>query len=143
MQRALAVIEAHLPRYSLISALLDRANFGVPHAHTCGAGRSYLVISQRGQIACCQMEIQNPVTTIYAQDPLAAIRQAGRFRNTSVEEKPDCQGCPWRYWCAGGCPLLTYKVTGSYDARSPYCRVYQALYPGIVRLEGLRLLKWH
>jgi uncharacterized protein len=141
MRRALAVIEARLPNYSLVGAMVDRANFGVPHVHTCGAGRSYLVIDQRGQIARCQMEIENPVTDIHEEDPLAAILQAEGFRNPSVEEK-DCGNCPWRYWCAGGCPLLTHKATGRYDARSPYCRVYQALYPEIVRLEGLRLLKW-
>jgi uncharacterized protein len=142
MQRVLAVIEDRLPGYSLVGAMVDRANFGVPHIHTCGAGRSYLVIDQRGQIAFCQMEIENPVTNIRAQDPLAVIRQSGRFRNPSVEEK-GCEGCPWRYWCTGGCPLLTYNATGRYDARSPYCQVYQALYPELVRLEGLRLLEWH
>jgi uncharacterized protein len=143
IQRTLAVVEARLPRHSSIGALLDRANFGVPHAYPCGTGRSYLVVNQRGQIACCQMDIANPVTDIHAQDPLAAIRQTGRFKNPSVEEKADCQRCPWRYWCAGGCPRLTYRATGHYDARSPSCRIYQALFPEIVRLEGLRLLKWH
>jgi uncharacterized protein len=34
-------------------------------------------------------------------------------------------------------------VTGRSDVKSPYCNVYKALYPEVLRLEGLRLLKWH
>jgi len=144
VRRAFAVIESRLPRYSLIGALVDRAHFNAPHSHACGAGRNYLVIDQRGRVARCQMEIERSVTTIFAEDPLAAIRLHGDgFQNLGVEEKMSCRECPWRYWCAGGCPLLTYRVTGRNDVPSPYCRVYQALYPDVVRLEGLRLLKWH
>lgn len=143
MRRAFAVIEARLPCYSLVGALVDRASFSTPHSHACGAGHSYLVIDQQGGVARCQMEIEHPVTTIYSPDPLATIRQQGNgFRNVNVEEKAGCRECIWRYWCAGGCPLLTYRVTGRHDVRSPYCRVYQALYPELVRLEGLRLLRW-
>ncbi len=144
LRRAFAVIESRLPSYSLIGALVDRANFGTPHSRACGAGHSYLVIDTQGRVAPCQMEIERPVTTIFAEDPLAAIRQQDEgFRNIAVEEKADCRGCLWRYWCAGGCPLLTYRATGRCEAPSPYCRVYRALYPDVVRLEGLRLLKWH
>ena len=97
MRRALAVIEARLPHYSLIGALVDRADFGTPHTYTCGAGRSYMVIDQRGQVAHCQMEIEKPVTDISAPDPLAEIRQSGGLRNPDVGEK-GCDDCPWRYW---------------------------------------------
>ncbi len=45
-------------------------------------------------------------------------------------------------WCAGGCPALTYRVTGRFDVRSPNCRIYQALFPEVLRLEGLRLLQY-
>jgi len=38
--------------------------------------------------------------------------------------------------------LLTYKATGRYDVKSPYCRVYKAIYPELLKLEGLRLLKY-
>ncbi|HID63887.1 MAG TPA: SPASM domain-containing protein, partial [Anaerolineae bacterium] len=114
-----------------------------PHNRPCGAGHSYLVIDQNGRVARCQMEIERTVTDITAEDPLGVIRtnQIG-FHNLSVDEKDGCRECVWRYWCAGGCPLLTYRVTGRNDVKSPYCNVYQALYPEVLRLEGLRLLKW-
>ena len=139
---AFAVIEANLPRRRLIDALVDRSAFDAPHQHPCGAGRNYLVIDQRGGVARCQMEIERPVTDVLAEDPLAAIRARTQdFQNAPVDEK-DCRECTWRYWCAGGCPLLTFRATGRNDVKSPYCNVYRALYPDVLKLEGLRLLKW-
>lgn len=62
-------------------------------------------------------------------------------QNLSVEEKEGCKTCLWKYWCAGGCPLSTFRATGRYDVKSPNCHIYKALYPEVVRLEGLRLLR--
>jgi uncharacterized protein len=88
------------------------------------------------------MEIERPITSIYADDPLAWLR-ADRLgiQNLSVEAKEGCRSCEWKYWCTGGCPALTYRATGRYDVKSPNCRIYKALYPEMLRLEGLRLLK--
>ncbi len=143
VKAAFAVIEAALPRRRLIDALVDRSVFGVPHEHPCGAGRNYLVIAPRGRIARCQMTMGQPVTDVWADDPLQDVRGwHDGFQNVSVDEKEGCRDCAWRYWCAGGCPLLAYRTTGRSDAPSPYCAVYKALYPDVLRLEGLRLLKW-
>ncbi|GAB4534951.1 MAG: hypothetical protein Kow0063_18600 [Anaerolineae bacterium] len=141
---AFVIIEERLPRQSLIATLLDRASFSAPHRHTCGAGRNYLVIDPRGRVARCQMEMEDTITDVWADDPLAAVRRKGLgFQNVSVDEREGCGECPWRYWCGGGCPLLTYRVARRSDVKSPYCNVYRALYPEVLRLEGLRLLKWH
>lgn len=140
---AFAVIEERLPRQSLIGALVDRSNFAGPHKHSCGAGHDYIVVDHKGSMARCQMEIERPVTNLFANDPLAEIQlHATGFQNLSVDEKEGCRDCQWRYWCAGGCSLLTHRVTGRSDVKSPYCNVYKAIYPELLRLEGLRLLKW-
>jgi uncharacterized protein len=60
----------------------------------------------------------------------------------AVEEKEGCRTCDWRYWCTGGCPLLTYRATGRSDIKSPNCNIYKALFPEALRLEALRLLKY-
>lgn len=144
MRAAFAIIEERLPQRSLINALVDRSNFGGSHIHTCGAGRDYLVVDHKGRIARCQMEIERTVTDIFASDPLTDVQNFQRgFQNISVDEKEQCCNCKWRYWCAGGCPLLTYRTCGRNDVKSPYCNVYKTLYPKLLRLEGLRLLKWH
>jgi uncharacterized protein len=143
MLEAYKVIEAALPRRSLLTSLVDLANFAMPHLRRCSVGQSYLVVDPMGRISKCQMQMEQPVTDIHADDPLALIRadQEG-IQNLRVEEKEDCQTCQWRYWCAGGCPLETYRATGRYDLKSPHCAIYKALYPEVLRLEGLRLLKY-
>lgn len=143
MRAAFAVIEDHMPAYRVIDNLVDRSAFHAPHGHACGAGHSYMVIDHHGAVARCQMEIERPVTSVYAADPLTEIRlYADGFQNLPAAEKEGCRDCTWRNWCAGGCSLLTYRMTGRNDVKSPYCSVYKALFPEMLRLEGLRLLKW-
>lgn len=142
MLRAFEVIEKNLPNRSLLGALVDRSQFDMPHEKTCAVGESYLVIDHKGNVSKCQMEIEKPVTTIYAEDPLSLIRgdKIG-IQNLPVMEKEGCRECEWRFWCAGGCPALTFRSTGRYDIKSPYCHIYKAVYPALLRLEGLRLIK--
>jgi uncharacterized protein len=143
MLAAFKVIENDLPKKSFLGGIMDRANLSFAHAHTCGVGQNYLVFDQNGQVAKCQMQIQKHVTDVYAEDPLAIMR-ADRLeiQNVSVEEKEGCKTCEWKYWCAGGCPLETHRVTGRYDVKSPNCNIYKALFSEALRLEGLRLLKY-
>jgi uncharacterized protein len=143
MRAAYAVIAENLPRRSLLGSLLDRANLVAPHQHTCGVGRNYLVIDHTGQIAKCQMDMTHPVTSIHADDPLREVRaDTTGLQNVAVEEKDGCRECAWQHWCTGSCPLYTYRATGRYDVQSPNCEIYKTLFPEVLRLEGLRLLKY-
>jgi len=143
MQAAFALIEERLPQRRVIDSLVDRSAFHEPHEYACGAGHNYLVIDQTGGVSACQMEIERPLSDVFADDPLGEIRlHSGALKNVPVTEKEGCRECDWRFWCAGGCSLLTQRVTGRTDIRSPYCDVYKALYPDVLRLEGLRMLKW-
>jgi uncharacterized protein len=143
MRAAFKVIKATLPRYSLLGSLLDRASLIAPHSYPCAVGRNYLVIDHHGRIAQCQMTMHRPITDIWADDPLAALRSMpGGIPGLSVNEKEGCAECEWRYWCAGGCPLETFRATGRYDTRSPYCTIYRTLIPEVLRLEGLRIVKY-
>jgi uncharacterized protein len=132
-----------LPRPRLIDGLLDRCSLSAPHAYPCGAGHSYLVVDPRGRLACCQMEIEREVGSVWEEDPLQKVRaSAGGFRNLPVDERDGCRECTWRYWCAGGCPLITQRARSGEGGRSPYCAAYRALLPDLLRLEGLRLLRF-
>lgn len=143
MLTAFSYIEQHLPRKPLLGALVNKATMGAPRQYACGVGRHYLAIDQRGGIARCQAEITDTVTTIDAEDPLQAIRQhAQGVQAVPVEEKEGCCTCEWRHWCTGGCPMLTYRLTGRSDIKSPNCAIYKALFPEALRLEGLRLLAY-
>jgi uncharacterized protein len=141
MRIAFKVIEANLPHRSLSGSLLDRGSLIAPHRYPCAVGRHYLVIDHHGCVAKCQMQIAQAVTTIYDADPLGPVRADQiSIQNPSVDEKEGCHDCEWRYWCAGGCPFVAYEATGRYDYKSPNCNIYQALFPEVLRLEGLRLL---
>ncbi|GHO92586.1 hypothetical protein KSF_026340 [Reticulibacter mediterranei] len=143
MRSVFKVIEDNLPRRSLLSCLLDKARLHAPHTHTCGVGKNYLVIDQRGGVAKCQADIRHTVATIDLADPLQAIRDDRTgVQGLPVDQKEGCQTCTWRYWCTGGCPLLTYKVTGRYDVQSPNCSIYKALFPDVLQLEAQRLLRY-
>lgn len=142
MHAVFAVIEKNIPEKSLLDCLLDKANITDRHQYTCGVGRNYLVIDQRGGVAKCQMEITNTVTTVDVEDPLQLVRDDRRgIQGLAVEEKEGCRACEWRYWCTGGCPVTTYRVTGRYDVKSPNCNIYKTLFPAVLRLEALRLLR--
>ncbi|HEB78821.1 MAG TPA: radical SAM protein [Methylothermaceae bacterium] len=143
MRGAFRAIEERLPRYRLLDGLLDRSNFVAPHDRACGMGESYLVIDHRGRVSACQMEMEQAVAHIdQGSEILLHVQRAAQPHNPPVTEREGCAECTWRFWCAGGCPLLTQRVTGRTDLRSPYCRVYKALFPELLRLEALRLLKW-
>lgn len=142
LRHAFAAIEQQLPDRSLLGNLLDRAQFYYPHDRACSAGVAYMAIRPDGRVAKCQMELDRPVAAIWAHDVLAAVREDDQgLHNSSVEQRPVCHSCLWRYWCGGGCPLqLTSHADGTASG-SPYCRVYQAIFPDLLRLEGLRLVK--
>ncbi|ABU56807.1 radical SAM/SPASM domain-containing protein [Roseiflexus castenholzii] len=143
MREAFGVIARRLPRHSLLSALVDLARLDTPHDRPCGAGHSYMVIDHRGGVATCHMAIERTVADVAVPDPLLLIHEdAIGIRNVPVDEKEGCRTCLWRYWCAGGCPALTHRITGRYDVKSPNCRIYQTLFPEALRLEGMRLLRY-
>ena len=143
MRAAFTYIEEHLPRRRIVDSLIDKGDMRAAHHYTCGIGRNYLVINQRGEVAKCHADITRRVTTILADDPLQEIRsERTGMQAIDVDHKEGCRTCTWRYWCGGGCPLVTYRMTGRNDIRSPNCAIYKALYPEAVRLEALRLLKY-
>lgn len=140
---AFAVIEEFLPRWSILGSVLDRGQLLRPRQRSCGVGRDYVVIDQRGQVAKCHMEIERTLGDVFSGDPLQLVqRDQATVMNLAVEEKEGCRGCTWRYWCTGGCAVATFRATGRYDIKSPNCNIYKAIYPEALRLEGLRLLKY-
>jgi uncharacterized protein len=88
------------------------------------------------------MHLDNPVAQNLDGNLMDMIA-SGSIRNLSVDEKAECRTCTFRYRCAGGCPLETYRVTGRWDIKSPNCNIYKTLLPEALRLEGLRLMKVH
>jgi uncharacterized protein len=143
MRAVYAVVEARPPRWSVLGALLDRADLSHAHGRACAAGEHYMVIDHAGRVAACQMAMDQPAARVGDTDPLGAIRLDARLPlGVPVEAKAGCRDCDWRYWCGGGCPIATLRATGRTDVKSPHCAIYLALFPDLLRLEGRRLLRW-
>lgn len=143
MKLAFDEIEKNLPEYSLLGALGDRANLNSHHLKTCGVADNYLVFGFDGKVSSCQMTMHEPVASLSDKNLLSLVNSNEKgIQNFSVDEKEGCRDCQWKYWCAGGCPLETYRATGRYDIKSPNCNIYKAIFPEILRLEGLRILKY-
>lgn len=141
--KSFEVIKHNLPQWSLLDSLIDKASLSYEHVYTCSAGRDYLVIDQDGNIAKCHMEIDQPITTILAKDPISTIRNSTKgVINLPVTQKHECNNCNWHKLCTGGCPQVTFRQTGRYDIKSPYCAIYKAIFPEILKLEKLRLKKY-
>jgi uncharacterized protein len=143
LREAFAAVEQDLPPWSVLGSVLDRGQLIQPRRHSCGVGRDYVVIDQRGSVAKCHMEIERTIGDVFRDDPLELVRRDRRtVLNLAVEEKEGCRDCQWRHWCSGGCAVATFRATGRYDVKSPNCAIYKAIYPQVLRLEGLRLLKY-
>lgn len=142
MLKAYKTIESKQSRRSLLGSLGDHASFFAPRKRPCNAGRSYLVFDPLGGVAKCQTDIGKTVAKVDDPDPLGRIRKSRvGLSNPAVDEKPGCRSCEWKHWCAGGCPVSSYRISGRYNEKSPYCNIYKKIFPEIVRLEGLRLLR--
>ena len=139
LQVALKVIEANLPDYNFMEGLIDRSNFGAAHQHACGAGRNYLSIDTDGSVLPCHMLTGYNLPGIPLQ--MLESPQFDDFDNPSIDQRNGCNTCEWRYWCAGGCPIHAKNVMGTSNVSSPYCSVYKAIYPDLVRLQALQLLR--
>jgi uncharacterized protein len=135
VQQAFDLIRAY-PSYPMpLTGILDRTRLDVPHEHPCSAGRDYLVVGVNGKVSACQMLLEEPWTSLSADDLLTAVRKRGGRLFGAPVQGSECDACPWRVACGGGCPLL--RRTALHDQ---YCRAYQVLLPELVRLEADRLI---
>jgi uncharacterized protein len=142
---AYKIIQENPPEYKIINGLLDRVNFKYPHTHTCGMGKNYIVIRHDGSIVSCQMTLDKPIGSIDNLDLINLIRTntiAKNPKDLHVNNKSICKDCFWKYICCGGCPLLSLETTGSCNTKSPYCEVYKALIPEVLKIEAQRILKY-
>lgn len=139
LQKALKVIEASLPDYNFMEGLIDRSNFGSAHQHVCGAGRNYLSIDTDGSVLPCHMLTGHNLQGIPLQ--LLESPRFDDFSNPQIDQRNGCNTCEWRYWCAGGCPVHAKNIMGTSNISSPYCSVYKTIYPELVRLQAMQLIR--
>ncbi len=114
-----------------------------PIGKACGAGDSYVALGDRGALSPCQAALHDPKAGRLSGDlPLDTQLQAQRPFGAFTREagNPTCAGCKHKPSCAGGCPLLLFRREGHIDGRSPYCEVFRAVIPRILRIAALESL---
>jgi radical SAM protein with 4Fe4S-binding SPASM domain len=113
-----------------------------PIGRACAAGERSLAIAHDGRVSACQAALHHEgAAALSGHDALLALAPSimgPTFQKRTAE--PECQGCRFRHSCAGGCPLLLHRRDGHADGRSPYCEVFRAVLPRILRIAALELL---
>lgn len=87
----------------------------------CGASTNIVAVDCRGDMFPCQsfikekrFKICNLLEDDWSQKHLSSrIREI--FRNLSVDNMNVCKNCPYRYFCGGGCPAISWNVYGNLD----------------------------
>lgn len=137
-------VEDHLPEldFTTIHTFGD-VHFGVPVRKSCSAGRNFFSVSHDGKIGVCGLGLSQSFSTIEeCGDILADVRNNNpELANGCASCYSDCSCCYWRTSCAGGCPLQTKATYLRYDRSSPYCEVYKAILPRILRIKGLQMIR--
>jgi uncharacterized protein len=114
-----------------------------PIRKACAAGEGSLAVSHEGQLSPCQAALHHEGTLTLTGDTVLPRRapevsQLGDFTRRRPNET--CAGCRFRASCAGGCPLMLYRRDGHVEGRSPYCEVFRAVLPRILRIAALELV---
>ena len=137
-------IEGHLPARSF--PRLHRfgdISFMSPKTRVCGIGDCEVGITTDGKVCLCQFDMENPLGDGLNRGILPILQEQQRFvpGENGVDCIPGCQNCEWRYICGGGCPLLTKNQYGTFRHSSPYCKVYRAIIPVLLRLHALQIVR--
>jgi len=143
LNRCYDICEVNLPEedFSSIHQFCD-IKLKKSRKRACGIGTKGVSIGHRGEIAICQTLFHEPVGHVNKDDSLLAIRHQKQFQadKYSIDDYEYCQNCIWRHNCAGGCPMLTKLQYERFDTHSPYCDVFKACIPRMIKIMGMQIL---
>jgi uncharacterized protein len=112
----------------------------------CASCRSYIAIGRGGEVASCQMRMNEPSGNLRHESLAASVDRFSDLSHTRKLQRPDektggCTRCEFRFVCAGGCPQHTREVRGDLDHPSPWCFVYGTLAPKYVEACATHLAR--
>ena len=114
-----------------------------PIRSACAAGSGSLAVGHDGQVSPCQAALHHEGTAQLDADTVLTrlaptVSQLGDFKRATPNS--ECSGCRFRWSCAGGCPLLLYRRDSHLNGRSPYCEVFRAVLPRVLRIAAKELV---
>lgn len=115
--------------------------FGKPYRRACAAGKNFFSIGQDGSIGSCSLGLESPRSNITEiNDVITDIDDIfSDISKTSACDVEECSKCIWRHSCAGACPLQTYASYKTYAHISPYCALYKACLPDVIRIHAMTI----
>jgi len=142
--RCYAWIESHLPSRSLYEChRFGDIDLRTPRIRNCGIGQGGMTITSDGECCLCQYEMSDPLGNAQNTDTISLLKNQTHYSLTEnrVDRFPVCTSCGWRFVCGGGCPYLTKRHYGTFQHHSPYCDVYQAILPMLLRVHALQTIR--
>jgi uncharacterized protein len=137
-------MEEHLPvrDLSLCHQFCD-VNFRTPKVRNCGIGVSGVTVTSDGKFCLCQSEMSDVLGDVQKSDFVQVMKTQKFFSlaESRIDRYPFCAECVWRHVCSGGCPYLTKLQYGTFFHASPYCDVFQAVLPVLLRLHALQIVR--
>ena len=139
-------LEANLPISNFFALhKFGDVSFMKPLKRCCSAGEVFFAVGHDGKIGACGLGLARPFATLEKNTNLLDIVQdnCSDLKNSIASYYPICSKCIWKTSCAGGCPLQTKSTYGVYDTISPYCEVYKAILPRILRIKAMQMIRNH
>ena len=115
--------------------------FGRPCRRACAAGKNFFAIGQDGSIGSCSLGLECPKSNISdIHDVIPEICNIfSDISSTSACDVLECSQCTWKHSCAGACPLQTYATYKTFLHVSPYCTLYKACLPDVIRIYAMTI----
>jgi len=117
--------------------LMHRPNNNICNAHGCHGGYRMLSIDSIGKVYPCELSDYNDycIGNVDDSDYISMVNNAVKNNHEYFKEKNlmECAGCPWWYFCRGGCKAAVKYNTGTPKGLDKTeCAFNKALYPKLV-----------
>lgn len=115
--------------------------FSKPVRRACAAGKNFFAVGQDGSIGSCSLGLESPKSNISnIKDVITDVDDIfSEITKTSACDVEECSKCVWRHSCAGACPIQTYATYKTYLHISPYCNLYKACLPDVIRILAMNI----
>lgn len=119
--------------------LMHRPNNNICNSHGCHGGYRMLSIDSKGKVFPCELSdyADYCIGTIESIDYVGMVQEAISKKHEYFHDKNlnECEDCPWRYFCKGGCKAAVKYCAG--DPRGidkTECAFNKAIYPKLVSI---------
>jgi uncharacterized protein len=111
----------------VLQVLLKVRGKFAPQTYFCGANRNLSIFEPSGDVYTCYHALGNPELAVgnINNETIIDESKLDRWRKRSVDNIMECQGCPAKYLCGGGC---AYEALAAKDSLlKPNCQPYESL----------------